>query len=216
MFVYVKGRDFCSEAPLPAQTGQAGGCGQRSHCSPSTGHGGQACSVSARGTGWPLSRCINVLVSEPLWLLMKWQSPLMDAYFWPLPPAEAYRPVWGLLFGVPFVQRISHSPEGKRWGRGWNLSGGMLWLPACLVVSDSATPWAAALQAPLSVGFSRQEDWSGLPFPPSGIFLTQGLNPSVLHLPHWQGDSFCSEPPGKPCLEEWLPESYSHNVLLSI
>ena len=96
------------------------------------------------------------------------------------------------------------------------MSGGMLWLPACLVVSDSATPWAAALQAPLSVGFSRQEDWSGLPFPPSGIFLTQGLNPSVLLLPHWQGDSFCSEPPGKPCLEEWLPESYSRNVLLSI
>ena len=33
------------------------------------------------------------------------------------------------------------------------------------VVSDSATPWTIASQAPLSMGFSRQEYWSGLPFP---------------------------------------------------
>ena len=33
------------------------------------------------------------------------------------------------------------------------------------VVSDSATPWAVARQAPLSMGFSRKEHWSGLPFP---------------------------------------------------
>ncbi|CAI9169441.1 unnamed protein product [Rangifer tarandus platyrhynchus] len=39
-----------------------------------------------------------------------------------------------------------------------------------------ATPWSIAPQAPLSKGFSRQEHWSGLSFPPPGIFLTQGLN----------------------------------------
>ncbi|KAM7224975.1 hypothetical protein CapIbe_022951, partial [Capra ibex] len=33
------------------------------------------------------------------------------------------------------------------------------------VISDSATPWTVAYQAPLSMGFSRQESWSGLPFP---------------------------------------------------
>jgi len=33
------------------------------------------------------------------------------------------------------------------------------------VVSDSATPWTVAYQAPLTMGFSRQEYWSGLPFP---------------------------------------------------
>ena len=37
-----------------------------------------------------------------------------------------------------------------------------------LVQSDSATPWTTARQAPLSTGFSRQEYWSGLPFPPPG------------------------------------------------
>ena len=39
-----------------------------------------------------------------------------------------------------------------------------------------------AYQAPPSMGFSRQEYWSGLPFPPpGGIFLTQGSNPGLLH-----------------------------------
>ena len=44
-----------------------------------------------------------------------------------------------------------------------------------------AIPWTVAYQASLSMGFSRQEYWSGLPFPSSGIFLTQGLNPGLLH-----------------------------------
>ena len=38
----------------------------------------------------------------------------------------------------------------------------------CLVVSNSATPWTVACQASLSMGFSRQEHWSGLPCPPPG------------------------------------------------
>ena len=36
------------------------------------------------------------------------------------------------------------------------------------------------------MGFSRQEYWSGLPFPPTGIFLTQGSNQHLLHLLRWQ------------------------------
>ena len=43
------------------------------------------------------------------------------------------------------------------------------------------TPWTVAHQAPLSMGFSRQEYWSGLPCPPLGIFPTQGSNPGILH-----------------------------------
>ena len=43
------------------------------------------------------------------------------------------------------------------------------------------TPWAIAHQPPLSLGFSRQEYWSGLPFPSPGIFPTQGLNAGLLH-----------------------------------
>ena len=43
-----------------------------------------------------------------------------------------------------------------------------------------------ARQAPLSIGFSRQEYWSGLPVLLQGIFLILGLNPCPLH---WQADS---------------------------
>ena len=42
------------------------------------------------------------------------------------------------------------------------------------------TLWTVAHQAPLSLGFSRQEYWSGLPALLQGIFLTQGLNPCLL------------------------------------
>ena len=45
------------------------------------------------------------------------------------------------------------------------------------VVSDSATPWTVALQAPLSMGFSRQEYWSGLPCPPPRDLPNSGIEP---------------------------------------
>ena len=44
------------------------------------------------------------------------------------------------------------------------------------------TPWTGARQAPLSMGFPRQAYWSAFPFPPPGIFPTQGSNLCLLHL----------------------------------
>ena len=52
------------------------------------------------------------------------------------------------------------------------------------------TPWTVTCQAPQSLELSRQEYWSGLPFPPLGIFLTQGLNLHLLCLLHCQADFF--------------------------
>ena len=49
-----------------------------------------------------------------------------------------------------------------------------------------ANPWTVARQAPLSMGFSRQDYWSGLPFSSPRVFPTQGSNSSLLH---WQVDS---------------------------
>ena len=43
-----------------------------------------------------------------------------------------------------------------------------------------ATPWTIARQAPLSMGFSRQEYWSGLPFPPQGNLPYPGMEPMSL------------------------------------
>ena len=61
-----------------------------------------------------------------------------------------------------------------------------------------ATPWTAALEAPLSMEFSRQEHWSGLPLPSPGIFLTQRSNLPLLCLLHRQAGSLSAEPLGKP------------------
>ena len=58
-----------------------------------------------------------------------------------------------------------------------------------------ATPWTVARQAPLSMGFSRQEYWSGLPFPSSGDLSNPGIEPGS---PALQADALSSEPPGKP------------------
>ena len=63
------------------------------------------------------------------------------------------------------------------------------------VVSDSVTPWTVACQAPLSIGFSWQEYWSGLPFPPPGDLPDPGIK---LRSPALAGRFFISEPPGKP------------------
>ena len=62
---------------------------------------------------------------------------------------------------------------------------------SCVWLSD--TLWTVAHQAPLCMGFSRQEYWSGMPFPPQGIFPTQRTNLYLLYLLHWQADSFTTE-----------------------
>ena len=62
----------------------------------------------------------------------------------------------------------------------------------------SVTPWAVAHQAPLSMEFSRQEYWSGLPFPTQWIFPAQGLNLHLLHLLPWQVDSLSLHHLGSP------------------
>ena len=58
-----------------------------------------------------------------------------------------------------------------------------------------ATPWTAACQAPLSMGFPSQEYWSGLPCPPPGIFPTQGSNPHLSRLLYLQASSLPLAPP---------------------
>ena len=66
------------------------------------------------------------------------------------------------------------------------------------VVSDSVTLWTVACQAPLSMGFCKQEYWSGLPFPSPGDLPDPGIEPGSSA---WQADSLSSEPPG---ICDWL------------
>ena len=62
-------------------------------------------------------------------------------------------------------------------------------------VYDSAMPWTIACQTLLSLEFSREEYWSGLPFPSPGDLPNPGIEPQS---PALQADSLPSEPPGKP------------------
>ena len=58
-----------------------------------------------------------------------------------------------------------------------------------------ATPWTVARQAPLSMGFSRQECWSGLPFSSLEDLPDPGIEPGS---PALWADSLPPKPPGKP------------------
>ena len=60
-------------------------------------------------------------------------------------------------------------------------------------------PRTVARQAPLSMKFSRQEYWNGLPFPSPGDVPDPGIEPRS---PTLQADALTSEPPGKPNLLE--------------
>ena len=62
-------------------------------------------------------------------------------------------------------------------------------------VQLSETPWTVAYQASPSMGFCRQEYWSGLPFPSPGDLPNPGIEPRY---PTLEADTLTSEPPGKP------------------
>ena len=68
-------------------------------------------------------------------------------------------------------------------------------LQSCLTLCD---PMDYSLQAPLSMGFCRQEYWSGLPRPPPGDLPNPGIKPTSLASLAFQADSLPTEPPGKP------------------
>ena len=73
-------------------------------------------------------------------------------------------------------------------------------------------PWTVAHQAPLFMEFSRQEYWSGLPFPSPWDLPDSGIKPKSLAL---QADGLTSEPPGKPFpyLELHYYNHWSHTEL---
>ena len=73
-----------------------------------------------------------------------------------------------------------------------------------------ATPWTAAYQAPPSMEFSRQEYWSGVPFPSPRDLPNPGIKPRS---PALQADALTSEPPGKPQLNSIVGPYWRHCCL---
>ena len=89
-----------------------------------------------------------------------------------------------------------------------DLSGEKIWkwidicMHACMLRRFShvwlcETLWTIPHQAPLLLGFSRQEHWSGLPCPPSGYLTNPGINPRSPMSPAWAG-RLSPRPPRKP------------------
>ena len=69
----------------------------------------------------------------------------------------------------------------------------------CSVMSDSfATTWTVARQAPLSMGFPRQEYWSGWPFPSPEDLSDPRIDPTSLECPALAGEFLATAPPKKP------------------
>ena len=82
-------------------------------------------------------------------------------------------------------------------------------------IQPCVTPWTAARQAPLSMGFSRQEYWSGLPRPPPGDLPDPGIEPCLPHLLHWQAGSLPLAPPGNPSVWHFILKlgvSFAHRI----
>ena len=73
--------------------------------------------------------------------------------------------IWG-----PSGTTLTGRSSSRALYRGGQVCSGSVSIVHCSVVSDSVIPWTKAHQAPLSMGFSRQEYWSGLPFPSPGGF----------------------------------------------
>ena len=92
--------------------------------------------------------------------------------------------LWGKVLGWLNIQSsfsdILQKNPNERFGQSNNHSC----VRACSVasvVSDFVTLWTVAHQAALSVGFSGQEYWSGLPFPPPGDLPSPGIEP-IIHI----------------------------------
>ena len=76
------------------------------------------------------------------------------------------------------------------------------------------TLWTVARQAPLSIGFSRQESWSGLPCPPPGDLPDPGIEPAPPVSLALQVDSLPPEPPRKSISTIFMCKNTSHIFLL--
>jgi len=93
--------------------------------------------------------------------------------------------------GIQYITFLSQFPKfSTNWEKRWKSN--MCVLSCFSLVWLLATPWTVALQAPLSMEFSRQEYWSELPWPSSGDLPNPGIEPVSLKSPALAGGFFTS------------------------
>ena len=111
----------------------------------------------------------------------------LDGLWWPFP-----RLVVGSL-SAEITRWFGHTSLTISRTQTWSLCS-----IASVMSNSFGTLWTVTHQAPLSMGFFRQEYWSGLPFPSSGGLSHTGIEPASPTASALSGGFFTSEPPGKP------------------
>ena len=98
------------------------------------------------------------------------------------------------------VRHTEYESDEERQHRKSSHIGFILLINTCVFshIWLFVTPWTVAHQAPLSMGFPRQEYWSGLPFPPPVDFPDPGIEPESSASPALARGFFTTEPRGKP------------------
>ena len=97
-----------------------------------------------------------------------------------LPPPRVHSSSLQTRESIPLTER--HAEQGEQLPHCYN-QGRAILLSRFSGVGLFATPWAVALQAPLCMGFSRQEYRGGLPFPSPGDLPDPGMEPASLMSP---------------------------------
>ena len=137
-------------------------------------------------------------MSDSLWphgLYSPWKSPGQNTGIGILSLLQGIFPTQGLNLGLLHCRWILYQLSHK-----WKKEKSLSW------VRLFVTPWIVAHQAPPSLGFSRQEYWSGLPFPSPEDLPDPGIEPRS---PSLQAEALTSEPPGKPKILEWVAHLFS-------
>ena len=131
--------------------------------------------------------CVQVFVT-PCSLQPHGLQPTRFLYPWNFPDKNIGVTCRFLLQGIFQTQRLNPC---FWWLLHWEADSLSLSHLVCMLshfsyVWLSVTLWIVAYQAPLPMGFSKKEYWSGLQWPPLGYLLYPGLNQSLLCLMHWQ------------------------------
>ena len=119
-------------------------------------------------------------------------------------------PLWGLAPVCGFQPTPDHLhlthifysclPACGLWTSAWDMKTKKVKVESLSRVQLFGTPWTVAYQVPPSIRFSRQEYWSGLPFPSPGYLPNPGIeptSPALQQSPTLQVVSLSTKPPGK-------------------
>ena len=137
-----------------------------------------------------------------MWGLLLRHTDLADCGLWNPSPRSGLEPVSSALEGG--IPTTGPSPKSRVMHFGWTQESRIMWGRTITAHSQSfsrvwlfVTPWTVALQAPLSMEFSRREYWSGLPFPSPGDLPDPGIKPTSLVSPALADRFFTTVLPGR-------------------